>query len=77
MNKKKIIKDILFLFVLIILLILQIILIRYYKKNNKINLYSNIAKWSFSSNNSETAIKLSDEKIYPGSKRKIQYTDRC
>ena len=35
--------------------------------NNRFNIYSNVAKWYFSSNNSETAIKLSDEKIYPGS----------
>lgn len=66
MNKKKLVKDILFLCLFTILLILQIILISFYKKNNKFNIYSNIAKWSFSSSNSETAIKLSDEKIYPG-----------
>lgn len=71
MNKKKTIKDILFLCFLIVLFILQIILIRYYKRNDKINFYSNIAKWSFTSNNSETAIKLSDEKIYPGSNGKF------
>lgn len=67
MNKKKLVKDILFLCLFIILLILQLILIRFYKNNNMFNIYSNLAKWSFSSNSSETAIKLSDDKIYPGS----------
>lgn len=71
MNKKKIIKDILFIFFLIILLVLQYLIIINYNKKNSISLYSNVAKWSFVSNNSETAIKLSDEKIYPGSERKF------
>ncbi len=66
MNIKKKAKDILYLNFLIILLIFQLVLINANKKNNKFNIYTNIAKWSFSSNNSETAIKLSDEKIYPG-----------
>lgn len=72
MNKKKLIKDISFFCFLIILLILQIFLIRYYKSNEKINIYSNIARWSFNSNNSETAIKLSEDKIYPGSNGKFK-----
>lgn len=72
MNKKKTVKDISFLCFLIILLILQLFLIKYYKKDDKFSIYTNIAKWSFSSNNSETAIKLSDEKIYPGSNGKFK-----
>ncbi len=71
MNKKKRAKDILFLCFLIILIIIQFLLIKYYEKKSKVKLYSEIARWSFSLNNSETAIKLSDEKIYPGSERKI------
>lgn len=71
MNKKKRAKDILFLFFLIILIIIQFFLIKYYKKDNKINLYSEVARWSFGLNNSGTAIKLSDEKLCPGSERKI------
>lgn len=67
MNKKKLKKDIFKLCLFIILLFLQIIIIKTYKKNNKFEIYSNLAKWSFSSKNSETAIKLSNEKIYPGS----------
>lgn len=66
MNRKKKIKDILFVIFLIILLIFQLALIKSNKESSKFNVYTNIAKWSFSSNNSETAIKLSDEKIYPG-----------
>lgn len=72
MNKKKRAKDILFICFLIFLLILQFILINYYKKDNTIKIYTNIANWSFSSNNSETAIKLSDEKIYPGMSGKFK-----
>lgn len=72
MNKKKTVKDVLFICFLIILLILQFVLINYYNKRNKIELYANIANWSFSSSSSETAINLSDEKIYPGASGKFK-----
>lgn len=71
MNTKKKVKDILFLFFLIVLLLFQLVLIKTSVKSNKYNIYSNIANWSFSSNNSETAIKLSNEKIYPGASGKF------
>lgn len=71
MNVKKEVKDILFLFFLIILLIFQLFFIRASNKKDKFNIYTNIAKWSFGLNNSETAIKMSDEKIYPGSNGKF------
>lgn len=67
MNKKKKVKDILFLFFLIVLLVFQLLLVKINNKKNKFNICGSVAKWSFSSNNSETTISLSDEKIYPGS----------
>ncbi len=54
-----------FLIVIILIFILGYIFAKYYKKS--ITLTSNIAKWSFNSNNEPTIINLSEKKIAPGS----------